>query len=211
MSSTDTSTPDDGDTDLGPYCLVMKPYNVCMVCQQNVPDVTDQSYLCFCFERLYGWYYCQACLKSGRLRHVVMAYLTKHRLIPLHSVISKSDTLKFFRYSKRDSDQPVVDAALPLDVIIPVAKIRHGSRLKDGEHMLCMTLEFNDENGTWKRSVSLANLFYHNDGLYEKLVSAESLLPTFQFAFSDLCPELQTTVKEAYLQSKSSENGVFPY
>jgi hypothetical protein len=207
--------------------LVMCSYVECMLCgnvnKEGQNLMTLGNYLS-------GWYYCDECLNSQRLLRAVYGFIVSQDIIPMWWLFgSNIKSLKFFRFSKKDTDQPIYEGFLSTDDIVSNNLIfnekynlyRIPLRFKDnhGDQENLDNQEYpensqNPDDQMLYRSVSLQNLFAHNPILYKELTESEDLMnlnnPMIKISYRQLPGSIRAKIEEAYELSKS-ESKIFMY
>jgi hypothetical protein len=186
----------------------------------------DQCMLCDYFGKCYeinlspheGWIYCDACKKEGRLREDILYYMNNKTVLPCYwltiikekfknwSYYEKSIKeyknkniryLHFFRKSREKSKRPIHTAMIARGFNPLVFSINNGK--------LSIYLLFDDTetNETSTGLISLANLMYHNPGLYEEITTTNNIFDsdTVMISYDELPEKIRLLVEDAYKES----------
>ena len=212
--------PNQPEEDFSIKRLVMIRITQCMICHTIQPIHCNQVLIGF----RWGWLYCNDCLVSGKLRTIVLGWINITKTIPCtwligsqiyHSSDNKNTPpciyLKFFRYSRRDTSEPVYEGRLyPCDT--DGTTIRH---ITDPCECYSMSLSFNDPGSKQdlERLVSIANIFAHNPDFYQSLINSQNLLhhPELKIAYSDISQEFRDGIDRCYQTSQVSNPKEFQF
>lgn len=209
-----------------PNRLCMINPNICMLCDKNIKDYKEQDNVkthSLEIEHRSGWIYCSICRDSGKLKLILYKWIEKNKNIPIAFLSNvknfvKKETitdlehvnLNFFRYSKRDSSEPVYISRMDT-----YQRYNFMLEYKNKVNMFMLHLKFTERNDTQKsmeRYVGLSNLFCWNPGLYEELINCKDLFNIgIDLGFKDLPKELQDKVEEHYKESIHTDKYSFKY
>lgn len=197
--------------------LVMIQYNRCMIC--NCVSGSNSCKM-LCLGHLMGWLFCDTCLKTQRLRKIVLGHINKFKTIPLHWLYNSTNKniqkeyyypnklpyskshystvatdsskyLHFFRYSKKDTKEPVHSGAINNGVKITC---------KNGVFHVPLYFRDNETGEDTERLATLGNIMMHTPGFYEELIRCDNLCAhdDIKIAFSDLSLQLQNDIHEVF-------------
>lgn len=189
------------DPDDGINRLVFCHLKVCMLCKS-----TNDTLNALLFgDSLSGWFYCDECLKNQRITRAVYKHICISRQIPMFWLLkSKNKNLSFFRYSQRNTNQPIYIGEFSRDISMNVL-----TYYDDDLYRYRLPLEYKDSTtgAIIGRGISLQNLFSYNPWLYKEFTECEDLMDSsseapIKIGYKQLPLELKHMVEEAYELSK---------
>jgi hypothetical protein len=197
--------------------LVLINPHLCMLCNKIY---NDKILKMFEIGQRWGWVYCDSCIKNNKLKEAVLNYINKLNIIPFmwlnnhesftikdedNKSIIHNSSLLFYRYSQKDK--------------IPIHTAQFGLFTFREQYMMYvdkyssfhMLVKFNDNNNNkisntiYERSVSLQNLFRHNDNLYEALINCTNLFDSDMIiSYNELSDNIKNNINEAYKLSSTN-------
>lgn len=196
--------------------LVMINPSICMLCSKR-----GENHKSIELHYRWGWIYCSECEENQRIKRAIVGYLAEAKSIPFFWINqsptfakikdldeAKSSgnnenhqygnaTLKFFRHSQKDTDNPVFEATI--ETYDESAHIMSFSEKHQSFHTVMRFMNQHGEQA--ERSVSLQNLFGHNPGLYQELVSCQDLLAcSIKISYTELSEFIHNSVESAQTQ-----------
>lgn len=189
--------------------MIMVIDNFCMICHKSV-NYSCQKIL---LGMIWGWIVCNDCIKNGATKSEVINYISLHSVVPLMwlfdmSMITKvpnkeqDSGLKFFRFSKKHTDNPIYIGQL--DWLNGLCALRYNIRYKT----FCVDLCFYDEDSKLvHRCVSLKNIFKHNPTLYDRLITCNDLIKdtNIKISWNDLPRILCDSITLIYEEAKQAD------
>lgn len=205
--------------------LVMRPTNVCTLCGIKNNKCKELN-----FGRLVGWIYCDNCKKDGTLKKAIFHFMKTELSMPYSWLIlvnnkflqpdyySKEKELNkypmrylhFFRKSREHTDKPIHTAR------IFFAKDSLTFRYDTDSKKLMVMSDFSDTKTQepTMRDVTLANLMYHNPGLYDEIISTKNILPKTDIIipYSEVPSEVKQLIEDTHLEAlKAKSSSDFNY
>jgi hypothetical protein len=190
-----------------PIKLVFIQTTRCYICDtvKKLPDELNWLLLGY----LYGWLYCDDC--SSCVRSSAIHFINSNN-IPLHWLFgiskfsdpddSNNKSLTFFRKSKKDVQEAILKTYDLNDYIYGCYMINSIKQEQNDGTKYGIYLFFNDVQTKQRQSrmVSLANIFAHNDGLYEELINCKNIFDNKKIviSFDDLSLDLQNGIHDEY-------------
>lgn len=192
-----------------PIRLVFVQINRCYVCDKLQNDVN-----CLILGRLYGWLYCNNCIND--VKSSVKIFINNNN-IPLHWLFGSnkfnnpddpySKKIFFFRNSKKGTQYEIQESLIRYfdmdEYDYGCYMIQKFETMTDNKYGVY--LFFNDiQTGERQcRTVSLANIFAHTNGLYEELINCKNIFDDNKIVigFDDLSLELKNEIHDAYKMS----------
>lgn len=188
------------DFEFGARVLICVRPN-CTICDK--PVVEQYSELTLEFN--YGWRYCDDCKNNGKLKRAVLYEMELNKLLPCNFLMSSkfkrpsfyetmitydTETEKyieektidsenqysayfhFFSDSQELSGKNIQTVEMGKTIINPFLL----KTTKDGSAMAIVAHFIDNTKNSNCKAVRLSNLFYHNKGLYEDIISASDIL-----------------------------------
>lgn len=217
-----TDTPDVDH--IKPKRLVLINASKCDFCKKtyNCDSPTEDSKTSLrMIEYLKGWVVCDDCVES-HFRQNYIAYLNSECAIPLEFLydskwcVNRNLTFKFWRSSKKAVYLSCTEYAESRVTVIPNDRTdisvytafydkpwesSDGAKISKGDY----DRHIRDGSDKLVRCVSLQNLFHHNPGLYEAIISADNLCgknSDIKIKLDDLSPAIRENLRCAYERSK---------
>lgn len=189
-------------------CMVIDNY--CMICHKIVNYSCHKTLL----GMMWGWIVCNSCIKNDTVKTEILAYISLHKVVPLMSLLDismitkvpdKENGIKFFRHSKKYTDDPIYIGQL--DWLNGLCALYYNMRYKTFCVDLCFYDNINDIKDSFKlvhRCVSLKNIFRHNPMMYDKLTQCDDLLKDsdIKIGWSDLQQDIRDSITFIYEESK---------
>jgi hypothetical protein len=172
--------------------------------------------------RLWGWKCCDKCISSGRVKKNVLAFMEKHKCIPLSWLCDQeqkkfrtsvfgtngsplSRFLQFYKPPISDTENPVQEAKFNLlnkDMMIAPRQMR-GSGGTAYRFSVKTSYRDTQTGGDVSCYVSLDNIMAHNPGFYEALVQEKNLLSSGKVivSYAEIADCVKAMVESSYKSS----------
>ena len=169
-----------------------------------------------------GWNFCEKCKTYGILQWTVNRYLAEEKLIPVDwllfqkptnlledkALLTKESVPRIIRFWHKSAGQPKVtregsDLVKELTLKYDLAYV---FRISKTTGLIYVKLEFDE----LYHPVSLANLFAHNPGLYEEMISCKNYFDNefkLVFGYDELSDTLKTEIKKMHNISEAFKRG----
>jgi len=185
--------------------LILHHVGECDICKKK-DDTKNYDSVGFNFCTM-GWTYCPECLESGDVKNVVLDYLNTEKIIPIHWLVchkkfvdnDEFSTLKFYRKT--------INRVQLSDSLVNCGR----SPIVLTNNELFLLIPFSDGGNSFKRKVSLANLFAYNNVLYDELIACKNLFynDSVIICYDELSNDIKKIVEES--RYSSHNNSIFEF
>ncbi len=191
------------------YCsiksLIMHCNKLCMLCLNYCDHTT-----CITLSEnlMHGWIYCDTCKKNGILVKTIQNHINKEKIIPLYWLHQSNEK----KIRNLQFDALLVKSKTKVDNVSLLHPILNFIKFSKTKKQLYTKLDFKYQEDEIKlQTISLANLFAHNPGLYEEMISCSDFLNKndndILLNFNNLCDDLKTEIRKSYELALSFING----
>lgn len=144
-----------------------------------------------------GVYYCSKCIHICKKK--IIEYINLTGLIPLFGMMNDENSkIKFYRKSKKTVYEGKLDI---------YEQFYFGIRYINTNYVVKIIFD----NGMSTRDVLIENIFYHNPGFYDKLISCKNLFNdnNIIISFNDLSSKIKDKINNLYKNSKNKKSSDF--
>lgn len=187
--------------------LVMVDTHTCMICDKYKPNS-----IMIMMGTFWGWVVCEECRKTGLFKKSVVKCINDQNVIPLHWMDKSRfyneqinrPLLKFFRYSKKDSVNPIYDCSPERNYFLYAIR-----KMNDDTLVVDVFFQEREIIKECMRGVTLRNLFAYNPNFYSDLITNDNLFCANidegeePIRWSDISEKMQELVNNEYVLSKT--------